>query len=127
MEGLGLQDILDPEDRLHTEDDALLYEDDELDRNACMLPLVRFIEKASSLYSPGDPPILLSPLLGYEAPQGVCAFTLITCAHILTLQLWGASGFVHKLYMAAPILPDPQISAMVDGTCGCKQEAMQNA
>ena len=100
MGGLGLQDVLDPEDSLHTEDDALLYEDDELDRNACMLPLVRFIEKASSLYNPGDPPTCLvcSILLGCEAPQGLCALTLITCAHISTLHLWGASASSQALH-----------------------------
>lgn len=41
----ALQEDLEPEDSLNTEDDALLYEDDDLDRNTCMLPLVRFIEK----------------------------------------------------------------------------------
>lgn len=49
------QEEMDAEESLSTEDDTLLYEDDALDRNACMLPLVRFIEKASSLYNQGDP------------------------------------------------------------------------
>ena len=52
----ALQEDLEPEDSLNTEDDALLYENDDLDRNTCMLPLVRFIEKASSLYHPGQSP-----------------------------------------------------------------------
>lgn len=50
----AMQKMVHPLEALPSEADALLYEDDELDTNACMLPLVRFIEKASSLYSPGD-------------------------------------------------------------------------
>jgi hypothetical protein len=49
-----MQDLAHPLEALPSDADALLYEDDELDTNTCMLPLVRFIEKASSLYSPGD-------------------------------------------------------------------------
>ena len=49
-----MQELVHPLEALPSEADALLYEDDELDTNACMLPLVRFIEKASSLCLPGD-------------------------------------------------------------------------
>lgn len=51
---LYAQEFPDPVESLPAEADALIYKDDELDSNACMLPLVRFIEKASSLSIPGD-------------------------------------------------------------------------
>lgn len=34
-------------------EDALLFEDDELDTSPCMLPLVRLIERAAALAQPG--------------------------------------------------------------------------
>ena len=49
-----MQGVLDTLENMPEATDVLLYEDDELDTNPCMLPLVRFIEKAASLYQPGD-------------------------------------------------------------------------
>jgi hypothetical protein len=62
-----MQDMLHNLEALPSEADALLYEDDELDTNTCMLPLVRFIEKASGLFSSGDKPSLCLNCTGPRA------------------------------------------------------------
>lgn len=51
-----MQGVLDTLENMPEASDVLLYEDDELDTNPCMLPLVRFIEKAASLSQPGTLP-----------------------------------------------------------------------
>ena len=51
-----MQGVLDTLENVPEASDVLLYEDDELDTNPCMLPLVRFIEKAASLFQPGTLP-----------------------------------------------------------------------
>jgi hypothetical protein len=38
-------------------EDTLQFEDDELDAHPCMLPLVKLIEKAASLWRPGSAPL----------------------------------------------------------------------
>ena len=63
-----MQGVLGTLDNMPEATDALLYEDDELDTNPCMLPLVRFIEKAASLYQPGD---LLVPTISAKLWQTV--------------------------------------------------------
>ena len=69
-----------------TEDDTLLYEDDELDRNACMLPLVRFIEKASGLYKQGGlPDRRVSPgIYCNQYVHGSWAIVLLICVRGMT-------------------------------------------
>lgn len=44
-------------------EDTLQFEDDELDTNPCMLPLVKLIEKAASLWRPGHGTCLADMLL----------------------------------------------------------------
>ena len=48
-----MQAVLDTLENMPEATSVLLYVDDELDTNPCMLPLVLFIEKAASLYQPG--------------------------------------------------------------------------